>query len=310
MADAARPFGPGCAVLRLCHYKAVREIVIGIREAQRRPRDLRHQRELARTTLYSHVGQLFALGIVVKRESPGPPWRVFYEYGPSGAEFDRLLRGWTELLSCLPGASWDAPLHFAEAWAAGIVPVLLDGPLTVAQVIACCAGRATGSQVERLVRQLRVHGFLIRADHRFAAAEAARVAIGDLVATARFERRCMGVGTAPITVTDGADALRGTLPLLVLPGHPDGLCEFVVRASEDDPGPRAAGCWAEIKAGRVVAVGAGKVPGAATTWTHGTVDDWLAAVIDRRPALLQSAGSRGSGKRIVGELHSRLYDRH
>ena len=139
MAGAGRLLGPGCAVLRLLRYKAVREIILGVREAERRPQDLRRRRDIARTTLYSHVTQLFELGIVVRRESPGPPWQVFYEYGPAGAEFDRLLGAWATLPACLPDASWDAPLHFAEAWAAGIVPALLDGPLTVAQVVTLCA---------------------------------------------------------------------------------------------------------------------------------------------------------------------------
>lgn len=308
MAAAARPFGPGCAVLRLCRYKAVREIVSGIGDAERRPRDLRHQRELASTTLYSHVEQLFELGILVRREFPGPPWRVTYEHGPTGAEFDDLLRAWAELLICLD-ASWDAPLHFAEAWAAGVVQALLAGPLSVAEVSARCAGRATGSQVERLLRQLRVDGFFRRAEHRYAMTDVARFTIGELAASARFERRNMKAGAASITVTGGADALRGTLPLVALPGHPAGICEFVVRATEADPGPRAAACWAEVKAGRIVACGVGNAPSAATTWAQGTIDDWLAAVIDRRLPVLRSAGERRLGKQVVSELHSQLYGR-
>lgn len=303
-----RPLGPGCIVARLCHYQAVREIVLGIQAAEQRPRDLRHQRQLARTTLYSHVAQLLELEIVVRREVPGPPWRVFYERGPHGAEFVDLLRAWGEIMSGLPGASWDAPLHFAEAWAAGVVPALLDGPQTVAQVVAYCAGRASGFQVERLLRQLRGHGFIVRAAHRYAVADSARVAIGELAATARFERRHLE-GGAPITVTDAVDGLRGTLPLLALPDGSDGLCEFVVRASESDPGPRAAVCWAEIDSGHVVACGAGSAPSSPTTWAQGTIDDWLAAVIDRRTAVLRSAGGRGLSDRVLRELHSQLYGR-
>jgi hypothetical protein len=96
----------------------------------------------------------------------------------------------------------------------------------------------------------------------------------------------MEAGAAPITVTDGIDALRGTLPLLELPDQSNRLYEFVVRAAEADPGPRAAACWTEFKSGRVIACGAGNAPSAATIWAHGTIDDWLAAVIDRRAALL------------------------
>lgn len=307
MVGAARPFGPGCALLRLCRYEAVREIVLAIRNGERRPHDLRHRRNLAHTTLYNHVAQLFALGIVVRHEVAGPPWRVFFELGTTGAEFERLLLGWADLLSYLPGAAWDAPLHFAEAWGAAVVPALLAGPLTVAQVAAVCAGRATVPQVERLLRQLRGEGFLLRSGHRYAVNDAARIAIGELAATARFERRHMEA--APITVTDAADALRGTLPLVALPGRPDGICEFVVRATRTDPGPRAAVCWARFETGQVVACGAGHAPGTVMLWVQGTIDEWMAAVIDRQVTLVRSVGERRLGRQVVRELHSRLYER-
>lgn len=302
-----RPFGPGCAVLRMCHYKAVRQVVLATCESERRPCDLRHRRGVARTTLYNHVAQLFTLGIVVKRESPGPPWRVFYELGPNGAEFYALLRAWADTLGYLPNASWNAPLHFAEAWAAGVVPTLVGGSLTKAQVIALCSHRATGAQVERLLRQLYGEGFLIRCGHRYTIADAARHAIGELAAAARFERRHMHADAASITVTDGINALRGALPLVTLPGYADGLCEFVVRATEVDPGPRAAACWAEIRAGRVIASDTGNAPSATTTWAQGTIEDWLAAIIDRRAALLRPAGERRLGNGVIHELHAQLY---
>ena len=36
----------------------------------------------------------------------------------------------------------------------------------------------------------------------------------------------------------------------MLPGHPDGICEFIVRAGEKEPDPRTAMAWAELKDGR------------------------------------------------------------
>jgi DNA-binding HxlR family transcriptional regulator len=299
-------------VARLCRYEVVREIVFGLENADQRPRELRRDRKLARSSLYNHVDQLFDLGIVVRRDAPGAAWEVTYEHGENGPEFHGLLRDWERLLGEMPGGSgepdWDAPLHFGEAWAVGLVQAMLDGPLTMGQMIAACVGRATRSQIERLLRQLHGHGCLGHADRRYSLLDLGRQAIGELAASARFERRHMEGVAAPITATDGADALRGTLPLIELPGQADGTCEFVVRARKGEPETQAAVCWLEIEGGRITAIGAGNAA-AATSWAQGTIDDWLGAVIDHRAALLKSTGDRRLGRDVVRKLHTELYGR-
>jgi DNA-binding HxlR family transcriptional regulator len=303
MAEHARLRGPACALLRICRHEGVSEIVFGVRESKSRPRDLRHLRKLASTTLYSHVAELIALGIVVKRESAGPPRGVFYELGPNGVEFDEVLRGWADLLARLPAANWDTPLHCAEAWAAGIVQALLEGPLTTAQVIAACAGRASEAQVERLLHQLGADGVLIHTDHSFELGDVARLAVAELAEAARFERAFMP-DAVPITVEDVGGALRADLPLLELPGDIHGICEFAVLAGR---GKAMAMAWAEIQGGRVVASGGGKPPRPATSWAQATIGVWIAAVMDRRPGLVRTAGERRLGQAVLNALCSRLY---
>jgi DNA-binding HxlR family transcriptional regulator len=304
---AEQPFGPGCVVLRLAGYESVREIAFGLEGADRRPQDLRRDHALARTTLYNHVDQMIQMAIVVRRETAGPPWTVVYENGQSGDEFRDLLRGWASLLGTANCHDRMAPLHFAEAWAGGIVGALLDGPLMIGEVVKHCHGCATAPQVDRLIRQLRTHGYVGRSGRRQTLLDTGRLAIGELAASARFERRHSVVPIAPITATRAVDALRGTLPLVSLPGQAKGICEFVVRDASAVGGARAAACWMEVEAGRVISTGAGNAPRAATVWVQGTIDEWLSAVIDRRSTHLQASGERGLGRNLVKELHAELY---
>jgi DNA-binding HxlR family transcriptional regulator len=307
---AAQPIGPGCSVARLCRYEVVREIVLGLEDADRRPRDLRHDRELARSTLYNHVDRLFELGIVVRRDPSDLSSAVVYEHGENGPEFHDLLRGWGAVLRALRRRSgkidWVAPLHFGEAWGAGVVQALLDGPRSSGQVIAACTGRATRAQVERLLGQMRRHGYVKRSGRRHILLGAGRQAIGELAASARFERRHGVEGAVPITAVDGADALRATLPVVELPGSADGTCEFVVLGDEDVPGRGAAACWIELRGGKVVAAGAGNAT-SATAWAQGSIDDWLGAVLEHRGALIKSAGEPDLGRGVVRELNAEIY---
>jgi hypothetical protein len=304
---AEQPFGPGCVVLRLAGYESVREIAFGLEGADQRPRDLRKDRALARTTLYNHVDQMIQMAIVVRHETAGPPWTVVYVDGHSGDEFRALLRRWGSLMKAADCRDRMAPLHFAEAWAGGIVGALLDGPLTIGMVVNRCNGRATTPQVDRLMRQLRAHGFVGRSGRWQTLLEAGRLAIGELAASARFERRHSVSAAAPITANHAVDALRGTLPLVSLADQADGIYEFVVRDGSAVGGARAVACWIEVETGQVVSTGAGNAPRSASVWVQGTIDDWLSAVIDRRPVHLQASGERHLGRNVVNELHAELY---
>jgi hypothetical protein len=250
---------------------------------------------------------MIEMAMVVRRETAGPPWTVVYEDGESGHEFRDLLRGWDNLLGGSDSRERLAPLHFAEAWAGGIVGALVDGPLTLGEIIRWCDRRATVPQIDRLIRQLRMHGFLCRRGRLHGLRDIGRLAIGELAASARFERRHPVPAVVPIAARRTVDALRGALPLVSLPDSMDGICEFVVRDPSATEGARAAACWIEVEGGRVVSAGAGNAPRPASVWVQGTIDDWLAAVIDRRSGHLRASGERDLGESLVDGLHVELY---
>jgi DNA-binding HxlR family transcriptional regulator len=306
--------GPGTEVLRLVGYRSVREMLPELTRTNRRPSVIERRLALPSSTFYSHAPELRAAGVIVRRTSPGPPRRVFYGLGPAGPEFREVIEGWRGLLrqgrpaQSGRGLDWRAPGHFAEAWAAGVVQALLAGPSTLAQVeIAARPARPdlTGHQIKRLLANLTPAAFFTRDGGLHRISDLGRVAIGELALAARFERRHMAGTVVPVTVEDVVEQLRGSLPLVRLKEDAAGLCEFIVKG--DGAGQAMAMAWAEIETGHVVATGVGKAFRPATSWMHGSIEDWVEAVIDRRPRVIRSAGDARMGRSVVEQLHRALF---
>jgi hypothetical protein len=123
---------------------------------------------------------------------------------------------------------------------------------------------------------------------------------------ARFEQLHLPERSAPITVSDGADALRATLPLIELPAQTSAILEFTVTDDAGTP-PSPGRVWASVRDGRVMSCRLGRAPRAATIRAQGSIDAWLAAVLDGRPATLSASGQLHLGVRVVRELHTRLF---
>lgn len=304
--------GPGAEALRLVGYKSVREVIAELARRQRRPSRIAREHEVASSTFHKHAPELLRLGAIARQVAPGPPRQVSYSLGPAGLELCELVAGWLWLLrepaAGAGGLDWQAPGRFAEAWVAGVVAAVFDGPLSVPEIevlVRPARPLLTAIQVERLVQRMTQHGVFESRAGRYAITELGRLAIGELAASARFERLHMPDVAVPISAAGAANALRGSLPLIELPGH-DGVCEFVVKADDGDPTGPLAMAWIEIRAGLVVATGVGKAPQPSATWAQGSVDDWLVAVLGDGPRVLKTAGRRELGKDVLEQLHARL----
>jgi DNA-binding HxlR family transcriptional regulator len=308
--------GPGVEALRLIGYKSVREVLAELARRRRRASRIAGEHEVASSTFHRHAPELLRVGAIARRVEPGPPRQVSYSLGPTGLELCELTAGWLGLLRELPvnggELDWQAPGRFAEAWASGVLAAVFDGPLSIPEIevlVRPARPLLTAIQVERLVQRMTQHGFFESRGGRYAITELGRLTIGELAASARFERLHMPDVAVPITAAGAANALRGSLPLIELPDH-DGVCEFVVKADDGDPSGPLAMAWIEISAGHVVATGVGKAPRPAATWAQGSVDDWLKAVLGQRPRVLRTAGRRELGKDVLEQLHSRLQRRN
>jgi DNA-binding HxlR family transcriptional regulator len=314
--------GPGSEALRLIGYPAVREVLADLAARARRPSHLDREHALSASTFHRHAPELMAVGAISRRVERGPPRQVFYALGPSGRELCGLIEDWRALLPAAPGppgtskADWRAPIGLAEAWAAGLPQALFDGPRSLPQIeilVQPSRPGLTANQLRRLLANNSANGFFASEgrgrEARFALAERGRYAVGELAAAARFERLHMGGAAIPITVSDVVGALRSHLPLLELPDAMEGVCEFTVSA---DPGQDTAiaMAWAQVSAGRVIASGQGPPPEPAATWARGTIEEWIAAVIEHRPAGIRAAGERPLGRAVIDALHAALYRRY
>jgi hypothetical protein len=302
---------PGAEVLRLLSYRSVRALP-QLADRRRRPSRI----EVPSSTFHRHAPELLRLGAITRRVAPGPPRQVVYGLGASGVELCELIIAWQPILqAATPGVpdddlDWEVPRRFARGWAAGIFAGLLDGPRSVREVEAIvrpARPRLTPHQIGGLLNVLIQHRFLELVGEGYGITELGRLAIGELAASVRFERLHMGADAVPVTAEDGANALRATLPLISLLDHPGGICEFVVRGDPDGPGSPVAIAWVEVKDGRVVATGIGNAPRPSVTWAQGTIDQWLAAVLDHRPRTMKAAGERSLSKSVVDQLHTALY---
>lgn len=319
--------GPGTEALRLIGYRSVRDLIAELARRSRRPSHIEREDLVARSTFHDHAPELLRIGAITRRVAAGPPRQVFYGPGPSRLELSELIDGWRALVSPTPTSRdedparrWRTPIGFSEAWAAGIVQALFDGPLSQPEIELIVGPSRSGLTPHR-VRRLLVNnceaGFFLRTgrphgDGRYGLADLGRYAVGELAAGARFERRHMPMMATPITVEDVVGALRAHLPLLQpwegMEGM-EGICEFVIRA-DPDQSPEAAVAWVRIDGGRVIASGSGRPPQPARSWAQGTIEDWIAAVIDHRRRVVRASGESRLNQGIIDQLHSRIYRRH
>lgn len=308
--------GPGAEVLRLIGYPVVRQVLADLGQRTRRPSEIDLGWRVDVSTFHRHAPELLAVNAITRQVVPGPPRQVFYGFGPTGAELCALIDSWLALLPSAHRTDWRGPIGFGEAWAAGVTQALLDGPLGLPEIemsVHLARPGVTGHQIRRLLRNGCRAGFLLseapRGQERYRLADRGRYAVGELATSARFERLNMPETAAPIAVGDVVDALRAHLPLLELPAELEGVCEFAVVG---DPGRKngVALAWAEVAHGRVVASGSGRPPRPADTWARGTIEQWMAAVIDHRRDEICAAGERPLGRAVVDALHTRLFRRY
>lgn len=308
--------GPGARVLRLIGYRSVPEVMSELARRSRRPSHIEGEQVVAHSTFHRRAPELIRVQAITRRVVPGPPRQVVYGLGRTGPDLCGVIDVWIELLRAAvsaPGGQvdWRAPIGFLEAWAAGVIQALLDGPLSLSEVemiVRPLRPGLTGHQVKRLLVNNFEAGFFISDGERFALAELGRHAIGGLAASARFERKHID-DPIPIGVDDIVTALRAHLPLLELPEDKDGIYEFTVKA---DSGKAMAMAWAEFRGGRAVANGRGTPPQAATHWAQATIKEWIEAVMDHRPRDIQAAGERQARQgvsNVVDELYLLFYRR-
>lgn len=253
---------------------------------------------------------------------------------PDGQHFETTARGREGLFVAFVLERWlqsapAGPIAFAgeeselavnalaEGWASSVIHLLAHRPHTFDEL-----HRAIDGLRRRTLRRL------LSAMHRCGQLEMQtptdtgaavysvttwlRRSIAALIASARIERRDLGVETAPIDALDVEAAFQLALPLLELPESLSGECRLGVVLEEEagapfgEPDASMAGVTAQVERGRVVSCTPGLDPGA-KTWGVGTASDWLDTVIEPDVKRVRSGGDRRLAALLVNGLHRTLF---
>lgn len=272
------------------------------------------------SALHAHLGELLELGVLHKHQYPGVPRRVSYELTVSGRELVALLRlveVWflrhpDRPLEPASPVGWRAFAALADAWESSLFQRLAPAARSESELVEAIAGLSDEKLGRELQRLIGAGVLCPVADPpgecRYALTDWGRLAISVLAAIARWERVHLPRRAAPITLFDTTVAFLATLPLLRDGLPQDGICVFTTELEPDaPPGARSGALWAWVEDGGVRACAAGRPPRPPDTWVRGTVDAWIAAILDAKPGSIQVGGDEQIAAGLLLGLHAELY---
>lgn len=273
------------------------------------------------STLHRHLAELSRVGLISKARTPGEPRRTVYRLTEAGGGLVEVMGAVEAWIGRHPRRAdelagpvgWRAFLAFAEAWASGLLPTLLERPCGEPELLGALDGPA-GEKLRREIRALLGAELLARTRRggvgpkRLALAPWSRLGFGPFATLLRWERSHFGSRAAPIRAEDGATALVACLPVLRLHHRLNGACALAVegdgeRGSEDRG---ASAVWATVRAGLVTGCLPQPADLAPDAWARGGIDTWFAAVLDAKPRQLQLGGDEALAVALLAELHRYL----
>ncbi|HVV90802.1 MAG TPA: winged helix-turn-helix transcriptional regulator [Solirubrobacterales bacterium] len=254
----------------------------------------------AETTMRAHLRELTELGVLERRrhvEFPGP---VDCRLGAPGAELAEVadaLRSWLD-------AAPDGPLTLGTMAATGAIKALIGGwSSTIVRALAARPLPLTDLNrlihginyptLERRLAAMRLTGMVRSSRGRnrsrpYSVTGWLRRAPGPLAAAALWERHHLSGKVPPIAPLDAEAALLLAVPALRLGEDLSGVCRLAVSIRNGGE-ERLAGVRVGVEEGRVASC-VSKLAGRADAWASGSASDWIRAVIDGDPTLLEIGG--------------------
>jgi DNA-binding HxlR family transcriptional regulator len=201
----------------------------------------------------------------------------------------------------------------AGGWSSTLIRELAGRPVTLAELDEAIP-EVSYPMLERRINWMRMTGQIepVQREGRgtpYVVTDWLRHAIAPLCVSGRCERRHLSEGTSPITEVEIEAAFLMAIPLSRLSPHTSGTC---VLAAQTDPSqgeqPAAlAGVTVEVRHGEVVFCGP-SLASAPPTWTVGSPDAWLDAVIDGEILDLRIGGEKPQlGLDLAIGLHAALF---
>jgi DNA-binding HxlR family transcriptional regulator len=304
--DAAASVGE---VLRLLSAGAPGEILLALRDGPMQTKVLTHQvKGYTARTIYRYLPKLAELGLLERDDQPGGPARVVHTLDGGGGDelsalFDRFA---TASMTRLPGGQidsreWAALGLLADLWKAGVIAALSRGATSPTELTRGL-GVLSYHQLNRRASRFKASGFLCasrqsrRQRRCYALTRKARRTMGLIAGIGRWRRRYLaGEG---LTVAEAATVLRVSLPLARVPDLSGAVIQLGIA---DESGGAHLDLWVEVAEDGAVHLR--ESPGSRPDgWAEGTVDDWMAALIDgRTPVHVGVAGD------CLIDLYERLW---
>ncbi|HEX6781139.1 MAG TPA: winged helix-turn-helix transcriptional regulator [Solirubrobacterales bacterium] len=303
---AEEPLGE---MLRLLSTGASGAILLALDEGAMQTKVLTQRiRGYTARTVYRYLPRLAQAGAVERDDRPGGPARVVHTLSQRGGNelCDLINRFATASMTHLPGGqieprAWAALGLLADFWEAGVVDELSQGPRSLAE-LARRLEALSYHQLNRRASRLEAFGFFGesgRVERRgYVLTDKARRTMGLIAGLGRWRRRHLaGEG---LSVAEMTTVLRVSLPLARLPHRPGKTMRVTVKGGAGDS-PRE--LWAEVGGDGAVAVAEAGVS-ACDCWAEGSVDNWMAALIDGKPP-----ARSGGDAEMVSDCLTSLYEK-
>lgn len=297
-------------VLRLLGAGATGAILMALGEGPLRTKSLTEGVPgYAARTIYRYAGKLAELEVIDRDEEPGVPSKVVHSLSdPCGTELYELVSRFADsTLTRLPDGRIDAHAWaslglLADLWEAGLVEELSCEARSPTELARGDHGLSY-HQVSRRTGLFRAGGLL--GDRQgpgrsrcFELTERTRRKMGLIAAVGRWRGRHVAGGAEEgLTEEEMATVLRAALPLVDLPDHRGKCLQLSVGGEE---------VWAEVEADGSVHSCASQ-PAAPDSHALGTVEDWIAVLLDDESAGLRFEGEEAPLADCLAALHARLW---
>jgi DNA-binding HxlR family transcriptional regulator len=309
----------GARILRLLAAPASSEILRQLSRGPRRLSELRREADsIPPTTLRARLTELSEVGVVVKRRlNPFPSVREYELTRLPGRE---LLFVATTLESWLASAPERPLASNSDAGRATIRALLESWSSTMLRALAADSasladldrqiGSLSHSSLERRLGALRLARLIeAREDGGGAASyeitDWLRKGTAPIAAAARWERRHIPHGTAPIAPIDAETGFLLAMPLLKPPPELAGSCRLGVEFGDGNE-RCLAGVTVQVERGRIVSCTT-HLESSPAAWATGPSSAWLRTAIEADPNRLELGGDRRLVHGLLDGLNQALF---
>jgi len=250
--------------------------------------------------VYRHARRLAEVGLVEREEVAGVPSTVIHRLSPAGRDLYRLIEAFARASTPWvsgPGAGdgiWTVFGLLGEMWEHDWLEALGFGGRTATELAEATPGM-TFHQVSRRTHQLTSWNLLHESTgrgqrKRYQLSDQSRQALALIAGLGRWrQQHVVGQADRGMTVGEMATALRASLPLLQLPEHQERSLKLGIAGATGQDGQRgSATLTAHVSAGG--AVRCVKEKTSEDAWGVGTVETWLAVLLDGDLAAMRTGG--------------------